>query len=149
MVKTGIKGLVKRIRVKASWVMFLAFLLLISSCKPDVDPVYNPTPYQIKVPKFFPTRMNIPADNPMTVEGVELGRYLFYDGRLSGNTETDKISFGTFLENEKREMFSEDPNKQNLRRCIQQADFVLTNNNSIVDLIRQVSGILENIAISS
>ena len=32
----------------------------------------------------------------MTVEGVELGRYLFYDGRMSGNTEPEKMmSCGT------------------------------------------------------
>jgi len=78
------------------WVLTLATLLFISSCNPDEEPAYIPTPYQITVPKFFPTRMNIPADNPMTVEGVELGRYLFYDGRLSGNTEADKMmSCGT------------------------------------------------------
>jgi len=27
----------------------------------------------------------------MTVEGVELGRYLFYDGRLSGRTDPDSL----------------------------------------------------------
>jgi cytochrome c peroxidase len=48
------------------------------------------TPYLLSVP-FFPDSMNIPADNPMTVEGVELGRYLFYDGRLSGNTHKEKL----------------------------------------------------------
>jgi cytochrome c peroxidase len=33
--------------------------------------------------------MIIPADNPMTVEGVELGRFLFYEKRLSGdNTQS-------------------------------------------------------------
>lgn len=70
-------------------------VLFVSACTHD-DPDYYPTPYQIKVPRFFPTRMNIPADNPMTVEGVELGRYLFYDGRMSGNTEPDKMmSCGT------------------------------------------------------
>jgi cytochrome c peroxidase len=35
--------------------------------------------------------MNIPADNPMTVEGIELGWYLFYDGRLSGRTSADSM----------------------------------------------------------
>ncbi len=30
-------------------------------------------------------RFNLPADNPLTNEGVELGRRLFYDTRLSGN----------------------------------------------------------------
>ncbi len=73
----------------------LVMVLIFSACQPD-DPEYNPTPYEIKVPKFFPTKMNIPADNPMTVEGVQLGRYLFYDGRLSGHTEPDSMmSCGT------------------------------------------------------
>ncbi|MEI6061792.1 MAG: cytochrome c peroxidase [Bacteroidota bacterium] len=72
-----------------------SLLWLASSCKHD-DQASNATPYQVKIPKFFPTRMNIPADNPMTVEGVELGRYLFYDGRMSGHTETDSMmSCGT------------------------------------------------------
>lgn len=46
------------------------------------------TPYYIKIPQGFPTILNIPADNPLTVEGIQLGRYLFYDGRLSGRTDT-------------------------------------------------------------
>lgn len=49
------------------------------------------TPYEINIPRYFPTLMNIPADNPMTVEGVELGRCLFYDGRLSGRTQDDSL----------------------------------------------------------
>lgn len=44
--------------------------------------------YQVKVPDHFPA-MPIPDDNPMSAEKVELGRTLFYDGRLSSN---DKIA---------------------------------------------------------
>lgn len=36
------------------------------------------------LPKGFPIP-NVPADNPMSAEKVELGRRLFYDTRLSGN----------------------------------------------------------------
>lgn len=43
---------------------------------------YDPTPYTLKVPSHFPS-MPIPADNPMTVEGVTLGRMLFYEKGLS------------------------------------------------------------------
>jgi cytochrome c peroxidase len=44
----------------------------------------------------FPTIKNIPSDNPTTVEGVRLGRYLFYDGRMSGRLEPDsQMSCGT------------------------------------------------------
>ena len=41
-------------------------------------------PYPWKLPVGFPYP-NVPADNPMTLEKVELGRYLFYDQRLSLN----------------------------------------------------------------
>jgi len=37
-----------------------------------------------KLPKGFPVP-NVPEDNPMSSEKVELGRRLFYDTRLSGN----------------------------------------------------------------
>jgi len=47
----------------------LAVVLVLVTCKKD-ETEYDPTPYEIKAPKFFPTRMNIPADNPMTLEGV-------------------------------------------------------------------------------
>ncbi|HYG52782.1 MAG TPA: cytochrome c peroxidase [Flavobacteriales bacterium] len=43
---------------------------------------YTPTPYSVDYPQGFP-QMEIPEDNPMTVEGVELGRKLFYDEILS------------------------------------------------------------------
>lgn len=47
----------------------------------------GPTPYALSYPAYFGYRINVPQDNPLTVEGVELGRRLFYDKRLSaGNT---------------------------------------------------------------
>src|SRR5579871_6442475 len=44
----------------------------------------NGTPYTWQLPQGFPKPI-IPDDNPMTVEKVELGRYLFYEQRLSVN----------------------------------------------------------------
>jgi len=41
-------------------------------------------PYDWNLPPGFPLP-NVPPDNPMTKEKVELGRYLFYDKRLSLN----------------------------------------------------------------
>jgi cytochrome c peroxidase len=47
----------------------------------------HPTPYPLSYPAYYGNRLNIPADNPLTVEGVALGRRLFYEKRLSaGNT---------------------------------------------------------------
>lgn len=72
------------------WLIMLAFLF--SSCRHETEePAYTPTPYTIIIPEYFPTVLSIPADNPMTVEGIELGRYLFYDGRLSGRTAIDSM----------------------------------------------------------
>ncbi len=80
--------------------LFISVLILLafaSGCKRDeplpepTDNVYNPTPYTIPIPAYFPTELNIPDDNPMTVEGIELGRYLFYDGRFGGRSHPDSL----------------------------------------------------------
>lgn len=52
---------------------------LISSCG-----FSSGTPYEWNLPPGFP-QPQIPKDNALTQEKVELGRYLFYDKRLSGN----------------------------------------------------------------
>src|SRR6516165_9367 len=43
--------------------------------------------YAWQLPKGFP-KPHVPADNPMSAEKVELGRYLFYDVRMSLNGKT-------------------------------------------------------------
>jgi cytochrome c peroxidase len=69
----------------------LIAISLLSSCEDEKTPEgdltaipYSPTPYHIKIPDYFP-EMPIPADNPMTEEGVDLGRHIFFDNILSGN----------------------------------------------------------------
>jgi len=42
------------------------------------------TPFTPNLPNFFPP-MQVPADNPFNVEGIELGRQLFYEPLLSGD----------------------------------------------------------------
>jgi len=61
-----------------------------------------------------------------------------YERIRQRGSETDMISFETFIENEKREMISDDPNKQNLKRCIEVADVCFLNDGDIPDLYRQV-----------
>jgi len=80
------------IRKRASIVLLLLMAVLFGGCPGTKPPEpYQATPYTIDIPKGFPTNLNIPDDNPMTVQGVELGRYLFYDGRLSGRTDPDSL----------------------------------------------------------
>lgn len=45
----------------------------------------GPTPYPLAYPAYYGNRFAIPADNPLTVEGVALGRRLFYERHLSAN----------------------------------------------------------------
>lgn len=69
--------------------IFSGFILLLgyTSCSPREDmlqPEEKPVPYNLVIPKGFPA-MDIPLDNPLTVEGVQLGRKLFYDNILSAD----------------------------------------------------------------
>lgn len=57
-------------------------------------------------------------------------------------SETDAISYETFLDNEKREMTSTDPNKQNLSKCISMSDFLFENNGTIEELQNKVDEVL-------
>ena len=72
--------------------MFFLFSIVLTSCKPEHEKPYQPTPYELAKPSYFPYTTNIPADNPMTVEGVELGRKLLYDPRLSGRDADEGIT---------------------------------------------------------
>jgi cytochrome c peroxidase len=49
-----------------------------------IEMASNATPYRLTISAFFP-RPALPTDNPLTEEGVELGRRLFFDTRLSIN----------------------------------------------------------------
>jgi cytochrome c peroxidase len=51
-----------------------------SYATPPIDPA--PTPYALTLSRGFPTPV-IPGDNPLTKEGVVLGRMLFYEKALS------------------------------------------------------------------
>lgn len=72
--------------------LFSLLIFIFSACKHENNELeFKATPYKIEIPVYFPTDLNIPDNNPMTVEGIALGRYLFYDGRLSGRTATDSM----------------------------------------------------------
>ena len=70
---------------------------------------------------------------------------LRYERIRHRQSETDHITYETFLENEKREMESADPNAQNISKCIELADFKLWNNGTLEELNRQVEEVLERI----
>src|SRR6056300_157935 len=62
-------------------------LSILSSCEEEesiIDPVeeFSTTPYNLIIPTNLP-RAILPDDNPLTMEGVNLGKELFNDGILS------------------------------------------------------------------
>lgn len=65
-----------------------------------------------------------------------------YERVVNRNSETDHVSYETFIENEQREMSSTDPAHQNVGRCMEMADFVFHNDGDFEDLYRQVEEIL-------
>lgn len=76
--------------MKRTYLFIFAGLLMMVlwACSKDQKPpsphdnwVYDPTPYDLTIPAFFPI-LDIPATNPMTVQGVKLGRMLYYDPAL-------------------------------------------------------------------
>lgn len=69
---------------------------------------------------------------------VDADPLLRYDRIVMRNSETDRISFVTFAENEEREMQSNDPNKQNIGKCIDQADFIFYNNSTVSELYKKL-----------
>lgn len=73
----------------------LIIALIFQACEevaqePDT-PAVTQTPFYLPDLPQFPKVLNIPEDNPMTEEGIRLGRYLFYDGRLSGRSHVDSL----------------------------------------------------------
>jgi cytochrome c peroxidase len=62
-------------------ICFFVFCSFLWSCGKEQHQV---TPYPFGIPSGYPKPVE-PADNRTTVEGAELGRYLFYDKRLSAD----------------------------------------------------------------
>jgi cytochrome c peroxidase len=70
----------------------LAIVITISSCKKDeIYPLdYIPQPHSVDIPDYVNNfvltgPMPIPTNNPLTIEGIALGRELFYEKQLSSD----------------------------------------------------------------
>lgn len=65
----------------------LAAVLMWTACTPEppqpLPAEYDPTPYALAVGHFPPPAL--PMDNPLTEAGVQLGRMLFHEKKLSGD----------------------------------------------------------------
>ncbi len=71
---------------KVIFTLIVAFVAF-NGCKHDdepTDPTAKTTPVAFPQPANFPVP-DLPADNPLTKEGIKLGRHLYYETRLSVN----------------------------------------------------------------
>lgn len=68
------------------WVFSLFMVLILSSCSDEViEPIEKDEVYSIESPSGFPKMTFDITGNPVTVNGVALGKKLFYEGKLSRN----------------------------------------------------------------
>ena len=74
-------------KLRYTAIIVSATMVFTISCKKETDNTtgmsYNPTEYVLDYRGLTPP--TIPADNPLTNEGVKLGRMLFYEKMLSGD----------------------------------------------------------------
>jgi len=66
-----------------------------------------------------------------------------YERIVLRNSETDQVSFETFMENERRESVSDDPAVPNLPACIKLADHIIMNNGTVGELIHSLESTLK------
>lgn len=91
---------------KTSWLLALLLACGLYSCEDEgvdlTEIPYNPVAFEFDVPEDYPI-LEIPADNPVTVDGVELGRHLFFDPLLSLDStvscSTCHLQAGGFTDN--------------------------------------------------
>lgn len=67
------------------WISFFSMLVMGSCADEVIEPLEKNEDYKIEIPSGFPEMTFDVTGNPVTVNGVALGKKLFYEGRLSGN----------------------------------------------------------------
>lgn len=95
------------------------------------------TPGEVEALKKYPKFVLLAVDADINLR---------YQRIRERNSVTDQVSFETFVDNEKLEMHSEDPNEQNLSRCIEMADHTILNNDSIDSLNNDIEAFLKNLS---
>ncbi|MDR1005440.1 MAG: AAA family ATPase [Bacteroidales bacterium] len=68
-----------------------------------------------------------------------------YDRIRLRKSETDNVSFETFVQNDKREMASDNVSNQNIGACIRMADYSLHNDGTMEDLEQKAIRLIEKI----
>lgn len=93
-----------RLRVIGSMILTAGIVTAVATaCRKEETASGVPTPLSLVTPAGFPAPNDLFGNNPLTKQGVELGRVLFYDGRLSrdgqvscGSCHQPFAAFSTF-----------------------------------------------------
>ena len=78
------------VRLRNIILLFIISSIILYSSRENPTDIskFSTTPYELILPKGLP-KPTLPADNPLTKEGILLGNKLFFDTRLSGdNTQS-------------------------------------------------------------
>jgi dephospho-CoA kinase len=78
-----------------------------------------------------------------TLLAVDADPHIRYERIVLRGSETDHVSFETFISNETRESVSGDPAIPNLQACIVLADSIVMNNGTVEELYRKVEEVLK------
>ncbi|WP_440068897.1 cytochrome-c peroxidase [Tenacibaculum discolor] len=77
---------------KSIYLSLLLLLLISCSSKGEEESIYTPVPANLEIPELFQQKLIapvIPTNNPLTEEGITLGKKLFFDPILSkDNTQS-------------------------------------------------------------
>lgn len=84
-------------------------------------------------------------NHSFTLIAVDADSKMRFERLKSRNRIGDSSSWEVFLEQEKKEESSEDPNKQQLFATIKEADYHIDNSGSLLDLEKRVKEILMNL----
>ncbi len=90
------------------------------------------SPYEVETLKKY--------DNFLLLS-IDADQKTRYSRLIKRSSETDNIDFEVFLENEKREMSSADPLKQDISKCINLADFKINNNGTLEEFYSTIDRI--------
>lgn len=73
------------IKIFKTGLILFVFLSFVSCSDEVIEPLEKDETYNLSFPSYFPEMTFDTSGNPVTKNGVELGRKLFYEGRLSRN----------------------------------------------------------------
>ena len=75
-----------------AWFVLILLTVFATSCKKEVNECEaNAHPFELEFPDYFPI-LEVPENNELTQEGIQLGRRLYYDPLLSTGGPREGLS---------------------------------------------------------